>query len=209
MEAQVVDFIFQIAILVMSVVIHEVSHGFMAYALGDPTAKYEGRLTLNPIPHIDPFGSIILPVLSYMLGGIIFGWAKPVPYNPYNLKNQKWGPALVAGIGPFTNLFIALVFGIAIRIASGMDGQFAASFMEIALIIVVINIVLAVFNFVPIPPLDGSKVLFAFLPYRFRYIQEMLDQYGFMILLIFVLFLFPVLSPIIDLLLQLFTGFRF
>lgn len=209
MEAQVVDFIFQIAILVMSIVMHEVSHGFMAYALGDPTAKYEGRLTLNPIPHIDPFGSLILPVLSYMLGGIIFGWAKPVPYNPYNLKNQKWGPALVAGIGPFTNLFIALVFGIAIRIASGMDGQFAASFTEIALIIVVINIVLAVFNFVPIPPLDGSKVLFAFLPYRFRYVQEMLEQYGFMLLLIFVLFLFPVLSPIIDLLLQLFTGFRF
>lgn len=209
MDAQIVDFVFQIAILVMSVVIHEVSHGFMAYALGDPTAKYEGRLTLNPIPHIDPFGSVILPVLSYMLGGIIFGWAKPVPYNPYNLKNQKWGPALVAGVGPFTNLLVALVFGIAIRVAAGIDGQFAASFTEIALIIVVINIVLAVFNFVPIPPLDGSKVLFAFLPYRLRHIQDILEQYGFIVLIVFIFFLFPVLSPVIDLLLQLFTGFRF
>lgn len=192
----------------MSVVIHEVSHGFMAYALGDPTAKYEGRLTLNPVRHVDPFGSIILPVLSYMLGGIIFGWAKPVPYNPYNLRNQKWGPALVAGVGPFTNLFIAIVFGITIRIASGMQGQFAVSFMEIAFLIVVINIVLAVFNLVPIPPLDGSKVLFAALPYQFRYIEEFLEQYGFMLLLLFIFFLFPALSPIIDFLLELFTGFR-
>src|SRR3989344_7390564 len=113
MDQSVIGFIFQVAILVMSVVIHEVSHGFMAYALGDSTAKYAGRLTLNPLPHIDPFGSIILPcVLSLLPGGIIFGYAKPVPYNPYNLRNQKWGPALVAGVGPCANLLVALVFGL-------------------------------------------------------------------------------------------------
>src|SRR3989338_10071713 len=99
-----IEFMFQIAILIFSVVIHEVSHGYAALALGDHTAEAEGRLTLNPLKHLDLFGSIILPLLSYSMGGFIFGWAKPVPYNPYNLRNQKWGPAIVGVAGPPANI---------------------------------------------------------------------------------------------------------
>jgi Zn-dependent protease len=207
MDFDAVGFVFQIAILVMSVVIHEVSHGFMAYALGDPTAKYAGRLTLNPIPHIDPFGSIILPlILALLPGGIVFGWAKPVPYNPYNLRNQKWGPGLVAGVGPLANIFVALVFGAIIRFADILPLAVPAAFIEISVLVVLLNIVLAVFNLVPIPPLDGSKVLFTFLPYHLDYIQQFLEQYGFFLLLIFIFFFFQALFPVIDVLFRLFTG---
>ena len=182
--------IFQIVILVMSIVIHEVSHGLAAYALGDQTAKYAGRLTLNPIPHIDPFGSILLPLLlSLIPGGIIIGWAKPVPYNPYNLSNQKWGPAIVGAAGPLANLSIAVIFGIFIRLAaSAPEPQFLFAFIGIAKLIVLLNILLAVFNLVPIPPLDGSKLLFAFLPYQYYNLQRTLEIYGFFILIIFIMF---------------------
>src|SRR3989338_121736 len=139
MDQSVIGFIFQVAILVMSVVIHEVSHGFMAYALGDSTAKYAGRLTLNPIPHIDPFGSIILPfILSLLPGGMVFGWAKPVPYNPYNLRDQKWGPGLVAAVGPVSNLFVALVFGLVIRFGGLLPFAIPGAFFEIAAIVVLL-----------------------------------------------------------------------
>jgi Zn-dependent protease len=109
------DFIFSIIILIFSVVVHEVSHGFTAYKLGDNTAKYQGRLTLNPLKHLEWFGSFILPIITYVSGGFILGWAKPVPYNPYNLSNQKWGEALVALAGPLSNIFIAIIFGILVR----------------------------------------------------------------------------------------------
>jgi len=106
-----VDLVFQIAILIMSVVIHEVSHGYAAYSLGDPTAKYEGRLTLNPLRHLDMFGSVLLPFILYIThAGFIFGWAKPVPYNPHNLRPGRWSEAQVAIAGPFSNLCLALVF---------------------------------------------------------------------------------------------------
>src|SRR3989338_330219 len=113
------EFIFVIAILVMSVVIHEVSHGYAALALGDPTAKYQGRLTLNPISHLDPVGSFLVPLLGYFAGDFIIGWAKPVPFNPYNLRNQKWGEAIVAIAGPLSNIFLATIFGLIIRFALG------------------------------------------------------------------------------------------
>ena len=103
---QAVEFIFQILILIFSVVIHEISHGAVAYAMGDNTAKEEGRLTLNPLKHLDPFGSVILPTITYLLGGFIFGWARPVPYNPYNLRNQKYGPGLVGAAGPLSNIIV-------------------------------------------------------------------------------------------------------
>ncbi|TSC80788.1 MAG: hypothetical protein G01um101429_97 [Parcubacteria group bacterium Gr01-1014_29] len=207
MDTSALSFIFQIAILVMSVVIHEVSHGFMAYALGDPTAKYAGRLTLNPIPHIDPFGSIILPfVLSLLPGGIVFGYAKPVPYNPYNLRDQKWGPALVAGVGPLSNLFVAFVFGLIIRFGATTSFAIPAAFFEIASLIVLLNIVLAVFNLVPIPPLDGSRVLFTLLPYHMDHIRQFLEQYGYILLLVFIFFFFHILHPIIEQLFYWFTG---
>lgn len=207
MEVSTMGFIFQVAILVMSVVIHEVSHGFMAYALGDSTAKYAGRLTLNPIPHVDPFGSIILPfMLSLIPGGIVFGWAKPVPYNPYNLRNQKWGPSLVAAVGPFSNLFVALFFGFIIRFGELFPFAVPQAFFEMAFVIVFLNIALAIFNLVPIPPLDGSQILLTLLPYRMDYVRQFLEQYGFILLLIFIFFFFDLLSPLIEFLFSLFTG---
>ena len=203
--------IFQIAILIFSVVIHEVSHGFAALALGDKTAQYAGRLTLNPIKHIDPFGSLILPFLLAVMGGPIFGWAKPVPYNPYNLRNQKWGPALVGAAGPASNIVIAFFFAILIRLTplaagSGIAGIFIANFTEIAALIVFLNLVLALFNLMPIPPLDGSKVLFSVLPYQWRSLQAFLEQYGFFILIFFIFFLAQWIFPVVMFAFRLFTG---
>ena len=194
--------IVEIIILIFSVVMHEVSHGYAALALGDKTAQYSGRLTLNPLKHIDPFGSVLLPALTAMLGGPVFGWAKPVPYNSYNLKNQKWGPAIVGAAGPLVNLLIAIFFGFLIRFSSlifvGVSGAFITNFISMAFVISKINLWLAVFNLVPIPPLDGSKVLFALLPYRWRGIEVMLERYGFFVLLIFIFFFAQLLMPIMD-----------
>ncbi|HEY4479504.1 MAG TPA: site-2 protease family protein, partial [Candidatus Paceibacterota bacterium] len=153
------SFIFQFIILIISVIIHEVAHGYMALWLGDPTAKYEGRLTLNPVKHIDLWGSIIIPIIT-TLAGFTFGWAKPVPYNPYNLRNQRWGDALVAIAGPASNIILASLFGLVIRL--GMHFSFlSAEFISLASLVVLVNIVLALFNLVPIPPLDGSKIFFS------------------------------------------------
>lgn len=178
---------FSIIILIFSAVIHEFAHGWMANYLGDPTAKYMGRLTLNPIPHIDLFGSIIIPLMLILSdAGIIIGWAKPVPYNPYNLKDQKNGPALVGAAGPASNLFLALVFGISVRIMSA-EGMFP-NFVPLFEIIVYINILLAVFNLIPIPPLDGSKLLFSFLPYSMHKLQETMERNALLFLLLFIMF---------------------
>lgn len=202
--------ILKIVILIFSVVIHEVSHGYAALALGDRTAQYSGRLTLNPLKHIDPFGSILLPALTAMLGGPVFGWAKPVPYNPYNLRNQKWGPAIVGAAGPAANLLLALVFGLIVRFSpaavTSTSGEFVTNFITIAAAISLLNLVLAIFNLVPIPPLDGSKVLFALLPYQWHSIEVVLERYGFMILIIFIFFFAQLLVPIIDFLFRLIIG---
>lgn len=205
---QEINFIFAIAVLIMSVVIHEVSHGFMALRLGDPTAKYAGRLTLNPLKHLDFIGSLIVPTITFLIGGFIFGWAKPVPYNPYNLKNQKWGPGLVGAVGPLSNLTIALIFGLLIRFGSILV-FLPVSFFQIASWIVLINIVLAIFNLIPIPPLDGSKVLFSFLPYQWHHIQVFLERYGFFMLLIFIFFFFRLILPLVFGLFKLITGIGF
>src|SRR3989338_8315594 len=162
------DFIFSIAVLIMSIVIHEVSHGLAANALGDPTAKYEGRLTLNPLKHLDPFGSVILPLLLLLATGgqgPIFGWAKPVPINPYNFKDQKWGELKVAISGPAVNFLIAIIFGLIIRFLSaqaGLNFPGTAPFLQLLSIVVFYNFLWALFNLVPIPPLDGSWILFNF-----------------------------------------------
>lgn len=205
-----IQFIFQIVILIFSVVVHEVSHGYTALMLGDRTAQYAGRLTLNPLKHLDPFGSVILPTLFYFLGGFIFGWAKPVPYNPYNLRNQKFGPALVGAAGPLANIFLALVFGTLLRFSSNfaneISGTFLFNFITIASTITLLNLVLAFFNLVPIPPLDGSKVLFAVLPYRWRNLEIFFEQYGFFLLLIFIFFFSHWLLPVVLFLFRLITG---
>ena len=204
--------LFSIAILVMSVVVHEVSHGIAAYLQGDKTAKYAGRLTLNPLPHIYPFGSIFLPFILVLIGSpFLIGWAKPVPYNPYNLRNQKWGPAIVGAAGPLSNLTIAVIFGVFLRLGTqGMFGslppEFLQSFLSISIIIVIINIALAVFNLIPIAPLDGSKVLFALLPYRLYWIQQFLEMWGFMLLIFFIMFLSPIVSILTGFLFQIITG---
>ena len=205
-----IQIIFQIAILIFSVVIHEVSHGFAALSLGDPTAQRKGRLTLNPIKHLDPFGSVLLPGLLALFHLPIIGWAKPVPYNPYNLRSQKWGPAIVGAAGPSANIGLALVFGLILRFlpgfSEGIPNTFLLNFLAVASTITLLNLVLAVFNLVPIPPLDGSKVLFSVLPYQWRSIQFMLEQYGLFLLLSFIFFFSHWIIPIVLVLFKVITG---
>jgi Zn-dependent protease len=181
-----------VVVLILSIVLHELAHGYAANWLGDPTARLAGRLTLNPIRHIDPLGSIIIPTLLFLTKApFLFGWAKPVPYNPYNLRNQRWGESFVAAAGPLTNLLIAAIFALMIRF-SGILGL-PIAFLEIASFIVLINIVLALFNAIPFPPLDGSKVIAPFLPLdlaqKYQVMGRMVERLGFVGLFI-VLFLF-------------------
>jgi Zn-dependent protease len=150
-------------ILIFSVILHEIAHGYAADTLGDPTARLSGRLTLNPLPHIDIVGSILVPALLLTSNApIFFGWAKPVPYNPYNLKNQRWGEALVAGAGSLTNLSIALIFGLIVRFGFGLS----ENALTIAAIISLTNLFLGLFNLIPFPPLDGFTVLRGVLPWK-------------------------------------------
>lgn len=180
--------IFYIAIIIVSVIIHEISHGYMAERLGDPTARMAGRLTLNPIAHLDPIGSVILPAILAFSGLPVLGWAKPVPYNPYNLKAGKWGPGLVAIAGPTSNIIVAVFFAIIIRLNMTYV-FFSPSFNAAAFVIISLNVLLAIFNMVPIPPLDGSKVLMSVLPYRLsRQIEATFERFG-LILIFAVIFL--------------------
>ncbi len=199
-----IDFIFSIIILIFSVVIHEVSHGYAAYLQGDNTARFQGRLTLNPLKHLEWFGSFLLPVMSYFLGGFIIGWAKPVPFNPYNLRNQKWGEAIVAVAGPLSNICIAVFFGLLIRF--GISAQFGESFLYISSTIIFINLVLATFNLIPIPPLDGSKILFSLLPYHMQNVRDFLEENGTFILIFFIFFLWKFLLPVVFWEFSLITG---
>lgn len=202
------EFIFQIAILILSVVIHEVSHGYSAYLLGDRTAYYQGRLSMNPVRHLDPVGSFLVPLIFYSFGGFILGWAKPVPYNPFNLKNQRWGEAIVAFAGPLSNILIALVFGLMIRFVYPL-AVFPESFFVIAQFVVLINIILAIFNLVPIPPLDGSKILFSVLPYHMQEFRNSLERYSIFLVLLFVFFLWRFLFPAVTFIFSLITGINF
>lgn len=189
----------------MSVVIHEVAHGFMAEYFGDHTARYAGRLTINPLKHLDMFGSIILPALLFLTHApFLFGWAKPVPYNPDNLRNLKWGTIAVASAGVLANIFIAIVFGILLRLAPALG--LPQNFYMIGSEIVLINIALAIFNLVPIPPLDGSKILFSFLPRTLNQVMNFIEQYSFIFLIIFIVYFSHVLSPIVYYAFRLMTG---
>jgi Zn-dependent protease len=196
--------ILSIIILIFSIIVHEIAHGFMADWLGDPTARLQGRLTLNPIKHIDPVGSIIVPLIT-SLSGFTFGWAKPVIYNPYNLKNKRQGEFLIALAGPFSNLVIAAIFGLIIRF-NFVNALAMTPFLEICSYIVVINLVLAIFNLIPVPPLDGSKLLFAFLPNQYGKIRMTLEMYAPIFILIVVFFLWGIISPIVSFVFSLFTG---
>jgi len=199
------DTIFFIAILIMSVVIHEISHGFVALRFGDKTALYAGRLTLNPLRHLDFFGSIILPaflVLSH--SPFLFGWAKPVPYNPNNLTNRKWGTITVASAGVLANLFLAIFFGLVLHFS--INSAVSVSFVSIISSIVLINLGLAIFNLVPIPPLDGSKILFSILPRSFYSVISFMEQYSLILIVVFIVFFADYLFPILAYLFQLITG---
>jgi len=205
------EYLFLIIILIFSIVLHEISHGAVANYLGDPTAKDAGRLTLNPIPHIDPIGSIILPGILILMnlalpgqGGIIFGWAKPVPINPYNFRDQKYGSAKVALAGPGANLFLALVFGLILRFFSGLT--IIPGLYLMFSYIVFINLLLSIFNLLPVPPLDGSHILFTFLPPGMENLKIFLSQSGLFILLFIIFFAFQWIVLIINWIFQLIVG---
>lgn len=175
--------VFPILVLIMSVVLHELSHGVAAARLGDPTARLAGRLTLNPLKHLDPLGSVLLPAFLVVSGApFVFGWAKPVPYDPRFLRGGKWGPAIVGAAGPCANVAIALAAGLAFRwgatrgVLSPVVGNLLAT-------VIVINLVLAVFNMIPIPPLDGSKLLYAVLPRETALAVAQFERYGFVIVI--------------------------
>ena len=204
------QFIFSLIVLLFSVVIHEISHGYAALFLGDRTAEYAGRLTLNPIKHIDLIGTIILPVISLLLpGSFLFGWAKPVPYNPYNLRNQRWGEAIVAGAGPASNIMLALIFGFFIRFYLIPNDLLVSGAGVICQVIVAVNIVLAIFNLIPIPPLDGSKIISSVLPRGFMRVRQSMERFGFFGVIIFLLFLWQFFAPLIPWLFKLITGIDF
>jgi len=219
--------LFFLIVIIPSAIIHEVSHGLMADTLGDPTARRAGRLTLDPRVHIDMFGTIILPLLMFVTTGFVFAYAKPVPYNPYNLRNMRWGSALVGAAGPMSNFLLALVFSFvnillplpqelkSALLFGGMSSApsfvgdsslFMANLFILITIIIYANVLLGVFNLVPIPPLDGSKVLFALLPDRYENIKIMLERYGFAILLFFILFASRIIQPVIGFVFGLFVS---
>lgn len=171
-----------ILILFISITFHEYAHGWMASKLGDPTPKQAGRLSLNPLVHIDPFGTIILPILLLIitsrLGGQPFaiGYAKPVPINPYHFRNPKKDTALVGLAGPSMNIFIALFLSLLIKIGFPY-------FTSAIVLGIMVNLVLAIFNLIPIPPMDGSKVLASFLPRKIAYFYHKIEPYGFFIIM--------------------------
>lgn len=187
-----IDFAFAIVVLIVSVALHEMAHAYGARALGDATPELDGRLTANPLKHLDPLGSVVFPTISYLLGGFIIGWAKPVRYNPYNFKKfQRAGEALVAFAGPAANIMLALLAAAAFR----LFGDLAAG---PAIIIVFVNLGLAVFNLIPIPPLDGSKILYYILGARGGAVREFLDRYGLIVALVGIMLLSDEVAAVVQ-----------
>ena len=205
--------------VLLAITVHEVAHGWVAKKLGDPTAEMLGRLTLNPIKHIDPIGTVVLPLLMLWMGGFVFGWAKPVQFNPYALRkapNTRAGIFVVASAGPLMNVLLAVLAAIPFRLGF-ISVRDLASSQPLAVILYTllsINLVLAVFNLIPVPPLDGSKILAMLLPAQYDNVMAMLSQYGMFILLFMILPVFGgqsavslIMSPIVSALTRLLLGF--
>lgn len=196
--------LFSLSAFFIAIVVHEFSHAFVAYKLGDATARMTGRLTLNPLAHIDPFGTILLPVILIALRSpVLFGWAKPVPINFSNLKNPKKDMIWVGLAGPLSNLLVA--FATALLLKAGLGGSSAA--LPFLQYLILINVVLAVFNLVPIPPLDGSRVLMGLLPNPLAYRLATLEPYGFILIfaLLYLGFFEKILWPLVGMILYLFS----
>lgn len=172
--------------LLFAITLHEVAHGFVAYRLGDPTAKMLGRLSLNPIRHIDPIGTIVVPILLLTLGGFIFGWAKPVPITAENLRNPKRDMVIVAIAGPLSNLLMAIFWALVAKLGLSLGGDlgaFSAPLVLMGKIGILFNLILMVLNLLPIPPLDGGRVVAGLLPGPLSWKFSRLEPYGFLILL--------------------------
>ncbi len=195
-------FIISIAILIMSVVIHELSHGYVAELMGDPTPRLQGRLTINPLKHLDFLGSFLVPIIT-SLAGFTFGWAKPIEWNPYNVKNRRLGELLISLAGPASNILVALVFGSLLRFGAA---NLSSAFIAISVYIVLINITLAVFNLIPIPPLDGSKVLFSLLPPHLAHVRTDFERYSIFLVLLFLVVLWKYIEPVVQFIFNIITG---
>ncbi len=201
-----------VPILLFSVVVHEYAHGYVAYRWGDPTAAVMGRLTLNPVPHIDPIGSLLVPVLMAATGGLLFGWARPVPVNPDNFRNRKCVDITVSLAGPASNVILALLFtGLWIVTLKLLGPELATGPLnQVFATGITLNLILAAFNLLPIPPLDGSHVLANFLPRKLAYSYMSLARFGFLILI--VLLVFPPFRALLSLIyvpVQIVAGFLF
>ncbi len=189
-------------IFIYSVVLHELAHGFAARSMGDHTAEDMGRLTLNPIKHLDMVGSVFLPLILYLSGSpFLFGYAKPVPYNPHNLNDHRWGPSKVAIAGPLTNIILALLFGVSVRLLQQVADPVVLGFLSYG---VLINLGLALFNLIPVPPLDGHWILGTFFPAA----MHSLYRYQWLLLVLVIFVIFPALYPIVGLLFHVLTGQR-
>lgn len=223
--------LFGLFVLVISASFHEVAHGWVAYKLGDNTAKDAGRLTLNPIAHLDPFGSVLLPLMLVMSGTpFLIASAKPVPVNPYNLSDKRYGGLKVSLAGPMSNLLLAIIFGLVARFVpltvfvktslvisyfkgdfeqlfGLMQGSFVASIFVMSIVFCVINLILMIFNLVPIPPLDGSKILMPFLSADWQIRMHKIEPYGFFIIIgLLAIGAFSFISPLLLSLFSLITG---
>ena len=199
MQIDIVYILIVIVVILFSMTLHEAMHGFMAFWLGDDTAEREGRLTLNPVKHIDPFLTILLPVMLAVIGAPIFGGAKPVPFNPARLKYDEWGAALVALAGPLTNFIIAFILFASYVLFGASQDTIAGQFLITG---VLVNLGFFVFNMIPIPPLDGSRVIYALAPDFVRRGMEAIEQFG----IVFIFAIVLVASPLIGAFMQAATG---